>query len=82
MIYKPSSNPNAVADLATIDATLRTLKVRAKRVPQAKRTSHFQMARRAILNAERMALIAHTKEDYDRAVQYLWDARYHLNYCE
>ena len=77
-----TANPNAIADLATIEATLRTLKARAKRVPQANRLSHFQMARRAILNAQRMALIARTKEDYDRAVQYLWDARHHLNYCE
>lgn len=77
-----TTNPNAVSDLATIEATLRTLKVRAKRVPPANRLSHFQMARRAILNAQRMALIARTKEDYDRAVQYLWDARFHLNHCE
>lgn len=55
-------------------ATVKELRARARKTPQAARNGHYQMATRRMNDA---ALFASKNIDY--AIQCCWEARHHLN---
>lgn len=57
-------------------ATVKQLRARARKIPQAARNGHFQMAKRCIADA---ALFA--DKNIDHAINRAWEARNHLNHC-
>ena len=59
---------------AEVLATIKTLRARARKVPNLQRHGHFQIAKRRIADASMFA-----ESNTPHAVKCCWEARHHLN---